>query len=341
MKKAKPSPGAKKGSLNLTLLALVLVVVAIFSQKPVEEDGFPLVTLQVQDVTLAEALESVASQLDLEVIPVRGEPEDSCARFYDFVDEPAEHALNKVTLNWKVVGNLLLNVPGFMHIPFGAGRMEFLLEEAPAPKLLPILEAAYPQVLFYPHPTMNGFYCNGCKEELLSIKHQLASLDQNPIPPHPEVTRSHRAQWFTVWELQAVINKEFPTVEVSTDGEKLRLHGPLAKTGQAQLALLRYDRKVVKVAVSLENLRTTRQHCDLKPHGSAVQVACRPDCRGPLQLTGLKNGDILRTHTNADLRMKPEWWVERNGKDYRILLEISPLEFLPKTSSPASARVKQ
>ena len=63
--------------------------------------------------------------------------------------------------------------------------LEYFLDEAVSAKVIDFLKGEYPNVGFAPHPTMNGFFALGSKEDLLQIKRELAHLDRVPPPPAP------------------------------------------------------------------------------------------------------------------------------------------------------------
>lgn len=119
----------------------------------------------------------------------------------ELVDVPAEEAIRQVlALQENEYDFLILNGPPpyltlvvappdklaelrepkskYTHIAYQ--RMEYLLEQAPSTKVLDFLKGRYPDVEFTPHPTMNGFYARGSREDLLQIKHELATLDRVP-----------------------------------------------------------------------------------------------------------------------------------------------------------------
>ncbi len=64
-------------------------------------------------------------------------------------------------------------------------RMEFILEEAPAARVLDFLKTQYTDVEFTPHPFMNGFYARGPRSELLHIMRNIRNLDWSWCPPPP------------------------------------------------------------------------------------------------------------------------------------------------------------
>lgn len=59
-------------------------------------------------------------------------------------------------------------------------RQEFLLESAPAAKVMGFLQGEYGDVEFIPHPTMNGFYAVGSREDILKLKEEVPKLDEEP-----------------------------------------------------------------------------------------------------------------------------------------------------------------
>ncbi len=61
-------------------------------------------------------------------------------------------------------------------------RQEFILDRAPAARVVEFLQSQYLRVKFVPHPTLNGFYAIGPKKDILSIKSELPNLDRVPSP---------------------------------------------------------------------------------------------------------------------------------------------------------------
>ena len=61
-------------------------------------------------------------------------------------------------------------------------EQEFVLDAAPAANIVEFLKGQYPDVVFTPHPTINGFYAKGTQQELKEIKSKLPNLDQVPVP---------------------------------------------------------------------------------------------------------------------------------------------------------------
>ena len=59
-------------------------------------------------------------------------------------------------------------------------RQEFLLERAPAYSVMGCLQGEYSHVEFIPHPTMNGFYAVGSREDIARLKAEVPWLDKTP-----------------------------------------------------------------------------------------------------------------------------------------------------------------
>ncbi len=62
---------------------------------------------------------------------------------------------------------------------------EFQLESATAAVVMEFLKKQYPDVEFTQHPTLNGFFAKGTRNELRQIKGSLPSLDQVPAAAPP------------------------------------------------------------------------------------------------------------------------------------------------------------
>ena len=46
--------------------------------------------------------------------------------------------------------------------------------------MMGFLQGEYPNVEFIPHPTMNGFYAVGSREDILKLKEEVPELDREP-----------------------------------------------------------------------------------------------------------------------------------------------------------------
>jgi hypothetical protein len=79
--------------------------------------------------------------------------------------------------------------------------VEYLLEHVPSASVLGDLRSRHPWIKFERHPTINGFYATGMKDDLLKLKRELAALDTTPNPPaelklFAVFQRLHRAEEF-------------------------------------------------------------------------------------------------------------------------------------------------
>ncbi|MGE0489252.1 MAG: hypothetical protein AB7S38_08560 [Vulcanimicrobiota bacterium] len=74
---------------------------------------------------------------------------------------------------------LILPTLAFVH----QNREEFLLEAAPAAKVMDFLEKEYPAVRLEPHETLNGFYATGSDADLDKLRAEIPNLDRVPEPP--------------------------------------------------------------------------------------------------------------------------------------------------------------
>ena len=83
----------------------------------------------------------------------------------------------------SAAGSLRASLPPPLRRPrrprIGGGcRKEVLLERAEASRVVPLLEYRYPEVDFIMHPTMNGFYTIGSRNNVLALKNDVPGLDQ-------------------------------------------------------------------------------------------------------------------------------------------------------------------
>lgn len=129
-------------------------------------------------------------------------------------------------------------------IPENAVRVEYLLEEAPSAKVVDYLSGKYDRVQFRQHPTMNGFYANGSREDLLQIKQELATLDQTPEPSpplgRPILVVRHADPSKTRDHLATLVPDA--TIQVDTHLSALTVEGPPGTFEQVQELLAKLDR---------------------------------------------------------------------------------------------------
>ena len=139
-------------------------------------------------------------------------------------------------------------------VPENAIRMEYLLEEAPSAKVVDFLTDEYARVKFTPHPTLNGFYANGSREDLLQIKRELANLDRVPEPPAPPTREFLPVKYGDIGEIRGLLGTLVPDVQYNVDARQnlLIIEGAPGAVEQVREALARLDRPSDQVMVDLK-----------------------------------------------------------------------------------------
>jgi type II secretory pathway component GspD/PulD (secretin) len=139
-------------------------------------------------------------------------------------------------------------------VPEDAIRMEYLLEEAPSAKVVDFLKEEYPRVKFTPHPTMNGFYANGSKEDLLQIKRELANLDRVPEPPPPPLREFLPVKYGDISEIRGLLGTLVPDVQYNVDVRQslLIVEGSPGAIDQVRELLAELDRPLDQVMIDLK-----------------------------------------------------------------------------------------
>lgn len=139
-------------------------------------------------------------------------------------------------------------------LPADSVRMEYLLEEAPAPKVLDFLKNEYSRVKFTPHPTMNGFFANGSKEDLLQIKRELPNLDRIPEPPAPPLREFLPVRYAELEEVRGLLQTMVPDVTFNADARQQMLiaEGSPAAIDQVRELLAEFDRPLEQVMIDLK-----------------------------------------------------------------------------------------
>lgn len=139
-------------------------------------------------------------------------------------------------------------------VPADAIRMEYLLEEAPAAKVVDFLKDEYGRVKFTPHPTMNGFYANGSKEDLLQIKRELANLDRVPEPPPPPLREFLPVKYGELTEIRGLLGTLVPDVQYNVDVRQnlLIVEGSPGAIDQVRELLAELDRPLDQVMIDLK-----------------------------------------------------------------------------------------
>lgn len=139
-------------------------------------------------------------------------------------------------------------------LPADAVRMEYLLEEAPSAKVVDFLKDEYPKVKFTAHPTMNGFYANGSKDDLLQIKRELANLDRVPEPPAPPLREFLPVNYGAIDEVRGLLSTLVPDAQYNVDTRRnlLIVEGSPGAIDQVRELLAELDRPADQVMVDLK-----------------------------------------------------------------------------------------
>jgi hypothetical protein len=109
-------------------------------------------------------------------------------------------------------------------------RLQFLLDNAHAAKVISALEPQFKNVKFTLHPTMNGFYASGSRRDLLDIKGLVPSLDKAPEAPVKPERDVIEISYGDLAEIKGLIASLVPNVRYTIDEEQhlLTLEGPRA-----------------------------------------------------------------------------------------------------------------
>lgn len=139
-------------------------------------------------------------------------------------------------------------------VPPDAIRMEYLLEQAPSAKVVDFLKGEYEAVEFTPHPTMNGFYARGSKEDLLQIKRELANLDRVPEPPPPPLREFLPVKYGDIAEIRGLLGTLVPDVQYNVDTRQnlLIVEGSPGAIDQVRELLAELDRPLDQVMIDLK-----------------------------------------------------------------------------------------
>lgn len=119
--------------------------------------------------------------------------------------------------------------------PQGTVRMEYLLQRAPAITVLDSLKRVYTEVEFTLHPTTNGFYARGSREDLLTIKRELVLLDVPPAPPTPPLQEAFPVRRRDSEKILTLLRNLVPEVEFSYD-PKRKVILAVGQPGQLDIA---------------------------------------------------------------------------------------------------------
>lgn len=194
------------------------------------------------------------------------------------------------------------------------GRMLYIPDGIPSVSAIPYFQCRYPLVYFTQHPTMNGFYARGTRDEMLAIKRELAALEKNgevpPWPSHSQVSLQH----VTSRDAVAVLRHRVLGIECEDWlRDTVHLTGSPGLRHKAALALREIDRPSVWIKLPREQLTLSPpSSCQLPPRDSNPAFTCsKGDCGGILHLLGLRSGDTIHQSEESELG-RPMWVVTRN-----------------------------
>jgi type II secretory pathway component GspD/PulD (secretin) len=133
----------------------------------------------------------------------------------------------------------------------GAIRQEILLEKAPAAKVIGFLQGQYKDVEFIPHPTMNGFYAVGSRNEILQIKNDVPNLDRVPELPPPPTREFVQVKYGDLNEVKSLLATLVPDVQMNVDTRQstLILEGSPGAIEQAKELLDQLDKPLDQVVI--------------------------------------------------------------------------------------------
>lgn len=138
-------------------------------------------------------------------------------------------------------------------------EQEFILEAAPAAGIIEFLKGQYPDVVFTPHPTINGFYAKGTKSELREIKSKLPNLDQLPAPPPAPRREYITVNYGKAEDIQKLVASLVPGVGLNLDPRMgiLIVEGSDAQIEQVQEVLANIDRPLRQVMLDFKVVELT------------------------------------------------------------------------------------
>lgn len=135
--------------------------------------------------------------------------------------------------------------------PANSVRQEILLEKAPAAKVIGFLQGQYKNVEFIPHPTMNGFYAVGSRQDILSIKNDVPNLDRIPDVPPPPQREFVQVKYGDLNEVKSLLSTLVPDVQMNVDTRQstLILEGAPGAIEQAKELLDQLDKPLDQVVI--------------------------------------------------------------------------------------------
>lgn len=128
--------------------------------------------------------------------------------------------------------------------PPGAYRNEFILEKAPAARVMEGLAQRYPTAQITAHPLKKGFYVYAAPDVVAAVKAEIPALDVVPVhppPPHREVVQVESGD---IGEVKALLATLLPDVSfvINEDQKSLTVTGSLLELEAAKELLGELDR---------------------------------------------------------------------------------------------------
>lgn len=135
--------------------------------------------------------------------------------------------------------------------PANSVRQEILLEKAPAAKVIGFLQGQYKNVEFIPHPTMNGFYAVGSRQDILQIKNDVPNLDKIPDVPPPPQREFVQVKYGDLNEVKSLLSTLVPDVQMNVDTRQstLILEGAPGAIEQAKELMDQLDKPLDQVVI--------------------------------------------------------------------------------------------
>ncbi|HIB63753.1 MAG TPA: hypothetical protein EYO33_01185 [Phycisphaerales bacterium] len=310
----------KRRLLEVVLLVfLAAVSLSIFQSRDVDLQGRHL-ELPTSTTTQDLAWRRVSEQLEIELFPLPTVAQKTTVELREgkgsapaVLDELAGSGI------WKVLDNKLLYVIGeWAPPPEYCSLNDFLLEEAPAGPLVKKLRVAMPAARFRSHPTMNGFYADSDKTNLLNLKRILGTLDRPVGTPLDDYELPMELEVLSFEEALPIVEGMYPELQVTGDDRRVVLKGNPFRVLAAQSLLWSRDCENIEVDVDIAQLEKAINTCKLTHFGSK-SVACYEGCQGPLHLLGIKRGDEI-LQVGSVLNLQSALWICRQGRRYRLKL---------------------
>lgn len=141
-------------------------------------------------------------------------------------------------------------------------RHDFLLEKAPAARVISALQKQFPDAEFIPHPVKNGFYIFGSRSEVLAIKTIVPDLDVAPDPVDQTVRREFLPIKFgDLDEVRGLLETLVPDALIVSNPAQgmLMVEGTAATIDQVKELAAQLDQPLDKVLLECKLVRVTQE----------------------------------------------------------------------------------